>query len=148
MKTIPALTEGELQSDTTMCITCDKSGTLSTWATCDRTGNTVRLYDSDGACIKVWDNEGSGVGQILSPSGIYMDSAGQLLVSDMDNRRIVRLDPGCIGENGEWKVLVNTEQFGLGAPRAIDITEDGIAAVVFWDHRTGPFNVGLINGLC
>ena len=147
VKTIPALTEGELQSDTTMCITCDKSGTLSTWATCDRTGNTVRLYDSDGDCIKVWDNKGSGVGQIFSPGGLYMDSAGQLLVSDMDNHRIVRLDPGCIGENGEWKVLVNTQQFGLGHPRMIDITQDGIAVVVFWSSLDGPFNVGLLNGL-
>ena len=148
VKTIPALTEGESQSDTNIHITCDKSGTVSTWAACDWRGNTVRLYDSDGACIKVWDNKGRGVGQILSPSGIYMDSAGQLLVNDTGNCRIVRLHPGCIGENGEWKVLVNTQHFGLGHPRDIDITEDGIAAVAFWDKKSGPFNVGLINGLC
>ena len=150
VKTIPALTDEELHTDTTMSITCDKTGTVSTWATCDWIGTIVRLYDADGACIKVWDNKGRGLNQLLSPDGIYMDSSGHLLVSDCDNHRIVRLrvDKHTTGGAQEQShVVVYTGQYCLGNPRAIDVSMDGLAVVLMWADHPGPHNVALLNGL-
>ena len=128
-------------------LTCDKTGSVYTWATCNSHTHSVQVHDVEGACIKHYSSHGNGHGEFDCPRGLYMDGQGRVVVSDWRNARMVKVDLECYGEEGEWEAVVSTGHFNLGGPRNIDVTDDGLAAVVMWDKPEGPdFHVGLFTG--
>jgi DNA-binding beta-propeller fold protein YncE len=77
------------------------------------TNDRIVKFSKEGKFIKAWAKHGNAVGEIDTPHGIALDSAGRIYVADRVNNRVQIFSPG--GEFiAEWK------QFGRPSDVAID----------------------------
>ena len=124
-----------------------KSPHSSLLATLDLEKGLVKLYDGEGNFIRSYGGTGSGFGKLKRPSGICFDHQDRILVCDTGNHRLVRLSPDAVDESQEWEVIMDTSTLGLGHPRRVDVTEDGLVAMaMFTKVKDGPFNVAVFSG--
>ena len=148
-RTIDALNIGEVEITLDVaCVTtgapCGLIGVLD-WVTSDWAADIVRVYDPTGACVAELGGKGKRV--LDRPSGVAYLPCGELALCDWGNDRIVKVTPGDKRSDGAVETLVDTSQFGLGGPRAIDIAKDGTAVVTMFDDVTqGPYNVAVLKG--
>ena len=70
-------------------------------------------FSKEGKFIKAWGNHGAHAGEIDTPHGIALDSAGRVYVADRGNNRIQIFSP-----DGEF--IAEWEQFGRPSDVAID----------------------------
>jgi DNA-binding beta-propeller fold protein YncE len=66
----------------------------------------VQKFKLDGTFIKMWGSNGSEPGQLQRPSGIALDSDGNVYVADSCNHRIQKFDP-------EGKLLLIFGEMGV-----------------------------------
>jgi sugar lactone lactonase YvrE len=52
----------------------------------------ILKFDRTGKFLRAWGHRGSGVGQMLQPHALAMDSRGRLFIGDRSNNRILILD--------------------------------------------------------
>ena len=52
----------------------------------------ILKFDSTGKFLRDWGHRGSGIGEMLQPHALAMDSRGRLFVGDRSNNRILILD--------------------------------------------------------
>ncbi len=64
----------------------------------DRDNHRIQQFTSEGVFIRAFGSFGSGAGQLSSPHGIDIDSAGKLYVADRGNHRVVKF-----GESGGYE---------------------------------------------
>lgn len=74
-------------------------------------------FDRNGKFLKAWGRRGSGVGEMMQPHALAIDSRGRLYIGDRSNNRILVLDQ-------YFNVLDKWEQFGR--PSGIYIRDDTI----------------------
>jgi tripartite motif-containing protein 71 len=58
------------------------------YVTCQDAEFGVQKYNTDGKRVSQWGPRGSAPGQLLTPTGIAVDKAGNVYVADTGNRRI------------------------------------------------------------
>ena len=95
------------------------------------TGNhTIKIFSSD-TIEPTWEtgSQGSGDGELESPSGIALDSEGFIFVSDTGNDRIMRFDRAVFKDTTDPIVMLDvyTEAslgLSLDEPRGLGIDED------------------------
>ncbi|CAN5649309.1 hypothetical protein BH23THE1_BH23THE1_35430 [soil metagenome] len=59
----------------------------------DYYNNRIQKFDSEGNFLTKWGSEGSGDGQFILPTGIAIDSTGNVYVVDYNNHRIQVFKP-------------------------------------------------------
>ena len=124
-----------------------KSPHSSLLATLDNEKGLVKLYDGEGNFIKSYGGTGSGFGKLYRPCGICFDHQDRILVCDTGNHRLVRLSPDAVDESQEWEVIMDTSTLGLGKPRDVDVTQDGLVVMaMFTKVKDGPFNLVVFSG--
>ena len=123
-----------------------KSPHSSLLATLDREKGLVKLYDGEGNFIRSYGGPGSCICKLNRPCGICFDHKNRILVSDRDNHRLVRLSPDAVDESQEWEVIMDTSTLGLGHPRMVDVTEDGLVVMTMFTKANGPYNVAEFSG--
>ena len=64
----------------------------------DRDNHRIQQFTSDGVFIRQFSSFGSGAGQLSSPHGIDIDSAGKLYVADRGNHRVVKFSESGVHE--------------------------------------------------
>jgi hypothetical protein len=95
----------------------------------------VRMDDMTGANWTSIGTNGYGVGQFSSPSGVWIDTAGQIYVADMANDRITRMSD-MLGTG--WSVLGGT--LGLGVNQFINpyaVCVDSSSTIYVADSQAG-----------
>ena len=110
--------EGEFQS--AMVIAADAYGKLyvSDW------GNSrIQVFDSDGTYLDAWGLRGTGLGELVTPTGLKVDGDGNLWVVDRGNSRVLKL-------TGDGEILAKWGSEGyshgqLGVRTSIAIDGDG-----------------------
>ncbi len=101
------------------------------------TNDRIVKFSKDGKFIKAWGKHGKGRGELDTPHGIALDSAGRLYVADRINSRVQIFDPDG-NVVGEWK------QFGRPSSIAIDKDDTIYVADSQSDaQRNAPFKQGV-----
>jgi DNA-binding beta-propeller fold protein YncE len=59
----------------------------------DGGGDRIQMFDSDGAFLTKWGTNGSDAGQFYYPTGLAIDSSGNLYVVDQNNHRVQKFGP-------------------------------------------------------
>ena len=83
----------------------------------DSANARILKFDRNGKFLRAWGRRGSGVGEMMQPHALAMDSKGRLYVGDRSNNRILVMDQ-------TFNVLAKWEQFGR--PSGIYIRDDTI----------------------
>lgn len=83
----------------------------------DSANARILKFDRHGKFLRAWGRRGSGVGEMMQPHALAMDSKGRLYVGDRSNNRILVMDQ-------TFNVLAKWEQFGR--PSGIYIRDDTI----------------------
>ena len=109
-----------------------KSPHSSLLATLDCEKGLVKLYVGEGNFIRSYGGTGSGFGKFNRPCGICFDHQDRILVSDTGKHRLIRLRPDAVVESQEWEVIMDTSTLGLGHPRMVDVTEDGLVVMAIF----------------
>lgn len=73
----------------------------------------ILKFDKNGKFISAWGRRGNGVGELLQPHALAMDSRGRLFVGDRSNNRILILDK-------DWNILETWHQFSRPSGIFID----------------------------
>ena len=73
----------------------------------------ILRFRKDGTFRDAWGRRGSGVGELLQPHALAMDSRGRLFVGDRSNNRILILD-------SSWNILATWHQFSRPSGIYID----------------------------
>jgi sugar lactone lactonase YvrE len=89
----------------------------------------ILRFSKDGKFKDAWGEPGNGVGQLLQPHALAMDSRGRLFVGDRSNNRIVILDQN-------WKILDTWYHFSRPSGIFIDMNDDIYVA----DSESGSVN--------
>jgi sugar lactone lactonase YvrE len=98
------------------------------WATQGGTPGKVREYTEQGAIVREFGQEGSGAGQIGYATGIAVDAAGNVWISDDVNHRV-----DVFYENGEYETEFGLKGTGEGEfehPSGVAIAPNGAAWVL------------------
>jgi DNA-binding beta-propeller fold protein YncE len=77
------------------------------------TNDRIIRFSKDGKLIAVWGKHGKAAGELDTPHGIALDSAGRVYVADRANNRIQIFEP-------DGKFVAEWKQFG----RPSDVTID------------------------
>jgi tripartite motif-containing protein 71 len=90
--------------------------------------NRIQKFDSNGNFTKKWGTPGFGDGQFNNPTGIAVDSSGNVYVADTENNRIQKFD-----SNGNFTKKWGTPGFGDGQfdnPTALTVDSSGNVYVI------------------
>lgn len=86
------------------------------------------VFDTDGNRLGEWGTEGRGADQLKDPNGVAVDAEGNVYISDMDNYRVISLDPEL---EVRWRyggpTFSNEEHTSrsLASPTGITLAKDG-----------------------
>ena len=112
----------------------------------------ILRFTKDGTFKDAWGHRGAGVGELLQPHALAMDSRGRLFVGDRSNNRIVILD-------SSWNILATWHQFSRPSGIHIDARDsiyvaDSESGTVAPDRkdwlrgiRIGSARTGWVTGL-
>jgi DNA-binding beta-propeller fold protein YncE len=93
----------------------------------DSTANArILKFDSTGKFLRAWGHYGTGVGELMQPHALAMDSRGRLYVGDRSNNRILILDQN-------FNLLATWKQFS----RPSGIYIDGRDNIYVSDSESG-----------
>jgi sugar lactone lactonase YvrE len=96
-----------------------------------------REFSKDGKFIKAWGKHGKAQGELDTPHGIAIDSAGRVFVADRVNSRVQIFD-------ADGKFLAEWKQFGRPSSVAIDKNDVLYVADSQSDaQRNPPFKQGI-----
>jgi DNA-binding beta-propeller fold protein YncE len=95
------------------------------------TNDRIVKYSKDGKFIAAWSKHGKATGEVDTPHGIALDSAGRVYVADRVNSRIQIFDP-----NG--KFVAEWKQFGRPSDVVIDKNDVMYVADSQSDEKTNP----------
>ncbi|HSV24676.1 MAG TPA: peptidyl-alpha-hydroxyglycine alpha-amidating lyase family protein [Xanthobacteraceae bacterium] len=84
------------------------------------TNDRIVKFSKDGKFIKAWAKHGKAQGELDTPHGIALDSAGRVYVADRANSRVQIFDP-------DGKFIAEWKQFGR--PSSVAIDKNGIIYV-------------------
>lgn len=83
----------------------------------DRNPNArILRFTADGKFRDAWGKPGSGVGELLQPHALAIDSRGRLFIGDRSNNRIVIVDQ-------DWNILDTWHQFSRPSGIYIDAND-------------------------
>lgn len=89
----------------------------------------ILRFTKDGKFKDAWGKRGNGVGELLQPHALAMDSRGRLFIGDRSNNRIVIVDQN-------WNILDTWHQFSR--PSGIFIDKNDVIYVA--DSESGSVN--------
>jgi DNA-binding beta-propeller fold protein YncE len=95
------------------------------------TNDRIVKFNKDGKFITAWSKHGKSAGEVDTPHGIALDSAGRVYVADRVNNRIEIFDP-----NG--KFIEDWKQFGRPSDVVIDQNDMIYVADSQSDPKTNP----------
>jgi sugar lactone lactonase YvrE len=95
------------------------------------TNDRIVKYAKDGTFISTWGKHGKAEGQIDTPHGIALDSAGQVYVADRVNNRIQIFSP-------DGKFVAAWKQFGRPSDVVIDKNDVMYVNDAQSDEKTNP----------
>lgn len=96
----------------------------------DSTANArIVRFTRDGKFKDAWGHYGTGVGQIMQPHALAMDSRGRLFIGDRSNNRILILDQS-------WNILETWYQFSRPSGIFIDASD----VIYVADSESGSVN--------
>ena len=89
---------------------------------------TLYVSDLDGNALAQWGKFGRGLDELSEPSGVAVDKAGTMYVTDLNNYRVVALDPDFnrtwqVGATASTEASANAREFG--GPSGLTIGSDG-----------------------
>ena len=96
----------------------------------------VHKFDANGEHLMSWGEPGSGPGQFMLPHGMWVDSAGRVLVADRENDRVQ-----VFSQDGKFVSQWPAELIG---PAAVFVDSDGTAFVA--EHNGGLFSILTTDG--
>lgn len=105
------------------------------------------VFDTDGNRLGEWGTEGRGPDQLKDPNGVAVDAEGNVYISDMDNYRVIALDPDL---EVRWRyggpTFSNEEHTSrsLASPTGIALAKDG--NLYFLDTLSSVIQVVDTNG--
>ena len=111
----------------------------------DRDNNRVQKFTSTGTFLAKWGKSGLGDGEFFEPSGIAVDSAGDVYVADTSNHRVQKFtSSGAL--LGRWGSFGNgTGQFE--SPNSLAVDSAGVVYVAdTGNDRIQAFRRSLIPG--
>ena len=110
-----------------------------------------------GEALHIYNERGSGPGQLEDPEDLAIDGAGRVFVTDEDNRRIHVLDEQLHWERS-WDVPFDPEAIGVFEDRVyvsyakagmIDVFDmSGVAVLRIGDGRSGRDGLGQPDSVC
>ena len=66
---------------------------------------------------------------------------------DRGNHCLVRISPDTEDDTRSCEVILDTSSLGLGHPRRVDVTKDGLVVMAFFsDPDEGPFTIAVFTG--
>ena len=89
--------------------------------------NRIQVFDTDGRFLMTWSERGSEPGQLMTPTGLTVDSSGNIWVVDRGNSRVQSFTP-----DGEHLSVWGSEGSAEGqflTPTSIAIDTDGLIYV-------------------
>ncbi|TVP53473.1 MAG: hypothetical protein EA351_15355 [Gemmatimonadales bacterium] len=86
----------ELQFGSIVGLDADSEGRI---VTLDGQARRVRVFGADGTLLEAFGRSGGGPGELSqallpAPSGLFVDSEGQVVIPDLGNQRLARFDLG------------------------------------------------------
>ncbi|CAB1333299.1 unnamed protein product, partial [Coregonus sp. 'balchen'] len=82
------------------------------------------VYSADGEFLFKFGSHGEGNGQFNAPTGVAVDTNGNIIVADWGNSRIQVFD-----STGSFLSYINTSADPLYGPQGLTLTSDGHVAV-------------------
>jgi sugar lactone lactonase YvrE len=95
------------------------------------TNDRIVKYSKDGKFVTAWSKHGKAAGEVDTPHGIALDSAGRVYVADRVNNRIQIYEP-------DGKFIAEWKQFGRPSDVAIDKNDVMYVADSQSDEKTNP----------
>ncbi|XP_074918002.1 tripartite motif-containing protein 3-like [Chelonoidis abingdonii] len=89
-----------------------------------RSPSPSRVYSADGEFLFKFGSHGEGNGQFNAPTGVAVDSNGNIIVADWGNSRIQVFD-----SSGSFLSYINTLADPLYGPQGLALTSDGHVVV-------------------
>lgn len=86
--------------------------------------HSVKVYNADGEFLFKFGSHGEGNGQFNAPTGVAVDTNGNIIVADWGNSRIQVFD-----STGSFLSYINTSADPLYGPQGLALTSDGHVAV-------------------
>lgn len=83
-----------------------------------------QVYSADGEFLFKFGSHGEGNGQFNAPTGVAVDSNGNIIVADWGNSRIQVFD-----SSGSFLSYINTSAEPLYGPQGLALTSDGHVVV-------------------
>nr|XP_029509146.1 tripartite motif-containing protein 3-like [Oncorhynchus nerka] len=83
-----------------------------------------QVYSADGEFLFKFGSHGEGNGQFNAPTGVAVDTNGNVIVADWGNSRIQVFDSA-----GSFLSYINTSADPLYGPQGLTLTSDGHVAV-------------------
>nr|XP_039271263.1 tripartite motif-containing protein 3-like isoform X1 [Styela clava] len=83
----------------------------------------IKIFSASGKCSNVIGSTGEGCGQFNAPTGLAIDSRGNMIVADWGNSRLQVFD-----KHGSFLSYINTDEDPLYGPQGVTlINEDQVA---------------------
>ncbi|XP_058858021.1 tripartite motif-containing protein 2-like isoform X1 [Acipenser ruthenus] len=87
--------------------------------------HSVKVFNQEGEFILKFGSNGEGNGQFNAPTGVAVDTNGNIIVADWGNSRIQQVFDG----SGSFLSYINTSADPLYGPQGLALTSDGHVVV-------------------
>ncbi len=101
--------------------------------------DSVEKFNSAGTLLNTWGSSGAGNGSFKFPTGITLDSAGNIYISDMDNNRIQKLNASG-SYIASWGTL-GSGNGNLSSPAEITVSGNYVYVADMGNYRIQKFDL-------